>query len=276
MSGADGRAAGREGAESAEARQVRSAAPGHDEADASEGDSTIFVRRAVDSDETVAVARAGATEDEDPKLALAADGDVAADPDVTRVVARAGQGADQDLDATRAVVRPGAGVDPDPDATKVVARPALDPIRRSAPSAGTRGSTTNSRNPAPPVEEPEESHASRDLAALMFKPALDPKRRARESPFAEEAGAGPRQGVSRGIPVVYGARNELGARVGVAASPAAPSEEASPPALAADRSGLPSTARLNRRDRRITLAGGAALLVLASLGLWWIGSLALG
>ena len=219
-----------------------------------------------------------------------------ADPDATRVVARrgvsAGAGAraagiasgseaepdrepDPDPDP-----HPGAAADPepeaDPDATRVAARPALDPIRRTHRPTAPRGGTTSSRNPAPPVAEPEDVQSSRELAALMFKPALDPKRRARESPFAADPATAPRQGVARGIPVVYGARSELGVPMGVAASPVAPDARAVSAVPAADREGLPSTARLNRRDRRATLVGGAALLIIAGAGLWWIGALALG
>ncbi|WP_427869698.1 hypothetical protein [Leucobacter luti] len=186
-------------------------------------------------------------------------------------------------DATVAVPRPA----PAADATVVVPRP--EPARhtdsrhhasaRLSSSESFRrsrtGGTTSSRNPAPPVEEPEQLNVSRDIAALMFKSPLDPRRRARESPFPESASSKPRQGVRPGMPVVYGARSDSSLAVGVAASPSGPISAGQPVVPREGRASLPSTARRNRREQVITLAGGAGMLVAVAFGLWWIGSLAL-
>ncbi|MBK0421660.1 hypothetical protein JD292_06190 [Leucobacter sp. CSA2] len=218
------------------------------------------------------------------------------DDDATRVVQRR-SAEPEDPDATRAVPRPAAQQDED-DATRKAPRPAgsgeqsardaaapgglLRPVQREFPGVGgpstvTRtGATTGSRNPAPPVEEPLVTNVSRDVAALMFKSPLDPRRRVRNTSVAGAEDASPRQGVSRGIPVVYGPRAPEALPVGVAAAPAPPSgsEAEAPPA--ADRTGLPSTARINRRERLVTLIGGAALVVVGVAGLWWIAVTAFG
>ena len=186
-------------------------------------------------------------------------------------------------DATVVVPRPV----PADDATLVVARPEPTGDSSSQHSSSARlsssesfrrsrtGGTTSSRNPAPPVEEPEHLNVSRAIASLMFKSPLDPRRRARESPFPETGASAPRQGVRPGMPVVYGARSESRFAVGVAASPSGPISAGQPVVPREGRASLPSTARRNRREQVITLAGGAGMLVAVAFGLWWIGSLAL-
>lgn len=236
-----------------------------------------------------------------------------AEDDATRVVARPAAVADAPAedDATRAVQRRLAEPVED-DATRAVPRPAVaEDATRVVPRRGTgggagagnaaapgrerilkpavpdqtgsgaahttsrTGSTTGSRNPAPPVEEPQVTNISRDAAALMFKSPLDPRRRVRNSSVSGAEGAEPRQGVSRGIPVVYGPRAPEALKIGVAAAPSAPAATAEIPP-AAVRDGLPSTARINRRERLVTLVGGGVLVAASIAGLWWISLAAFG
>lgn len=119
-----------------------------------------------------------------------------------------------------------------------------------------------------PVEDVEEIPPA--LARLFFKNPLDPKRRAPESPFPKEQSSLPRGGVRASIPVVYGARPE------VPQLPDAHTEFSRwigpPPAgyelPLAERSALPSTARLNRRFRLLAYLGGAAVTVVTVGGVW--------
>lgn len=253
--------------------------------DPGDEDATRMVSRptqdSVEDDATRAVARPAADPvDEDATRVVARPAQDPVDDDATRAVPRAAAEPVED-DATRAVARP--ATDPvDEDATRAVARPdILKPVRPEPSASGgphtvTRtGSTTGSRNPAPPVEEPQVTNVSRDVAALMFKSPLDPRRRVRNTSVPGAEGAEPRQGVSRGIPVVYGPRATEALQIGVAAAPSAPAAiGAIPPA--AERNGLPSTARINRRERVVTLVGGAVLVAASITGLWWISIAAFG
>lgn len=237
-----------------------------------------------EDDSTRVVVRPAADPDTDPDLE---------EDDSTRVVARPAE-EPEDVDATRVAPRPQV-VD---DATRVVQRPApgaqdaqresgapdglLRPVQRDLPGAAgastvTRtGSTTGSRNPAPPVEEPQVANVSREVAALMFKSPLDPRRRVRNTSVPGAEDAEPRQGVSRGIPVVYGPRAPESLPVGVAAAPTPPIHANVEVPPAADRSGLPSTVRINRRERLVTLLGGVVLVAVSAVGLWWIAVTAFG
>lgn len=110
------------------------------------------------------------------------------------------------------------------------------------------------------------------LAKLLFKKPLDPKRRAPAAPFPQAQSSLPRGGVRSGIPVVYGTN---------------PSEQVTkqegtdfsrwigPPPMGyelpvADREALPSSTLANRRFRTIAFAGGATVVVVAAVGLWWV------
>ena len=136
---------------------------------------------------------------------------------------------------------------------------------------------TSSRDPAPPVEEPDAELSERALAKLLFKPPLDPRRRVKESPFPQLEHTLPKRGVSQSMPVVYGARSEelpvqpegkldLEQRIG-----APPTTLAPPPVV---REGLPSAAQLNRKFRLLALLGGAGVVVVVAAGLWGIAALA--
>lgn len=138
-----------------------------------------------------------------------------------------------------------------------------------------------SGTPAPPVPEPTDERSARALAALMFKPKLDPERRLPQAPGEPPA---PVHGGERPeIPVVYGARavpelDPAAAAADLAAADlaawdlGAPGELPAPGpgstpdqarATAADdpRGVLPSLARQNARFRRAVLVGGPVLLI---------------
>ncbi|MBL3687848.1 hypothetical protein D3248_12905 [Leucobacter zeae] len=181
-------------------------------------------------------------------------------------------------DATRAVPRPAA----DPDATEVVVARA-----RRTPQADDPGAATGTRRPAgavgtpaPPVAEPADR---RGLPQEMFKPPLDPRRRARRSPFPQEEHTLPRRGVRPGMPVVSGARSEHPLRPKGELDPASPLARIGPPPgpesgalAAADRSSLRSTEKLNRRYAMTAIGGGAAVVLVVSAGLACIAWAAFG
>lgn len=217
-----------------------------------------------DPDETVVVARAQG-EDPDATVAVARAPEAVpeADPEATIAVRRERKPKEGSADATIAVPK---GRKADPDETVAVVRP-LPPA--GSPTRGT---------PAPPIPEPDHGGSSGELAGRFFKPPLDARRRAPESPFPSSGRSEPRFGVRPGRPVVYGARSEAflshddgaaTARIGDPPAPAAP-------VPAAARDALPSLARQNRRFRVLALAGGVAVLAIVGFGLWGVSALAFG
>lgn len=130
--------------------------------------------------------------------------------------------------------------------------------------------------PAPPVPEPQDSRSAQDLAALMFKPALDPVRRIPPAPGRPRASARP--GLPPNLPVVYGARPmppELAEPPALSEPPGAPEDPTEPATGASqgepapgDRSAQRSVIRHSRQFRRIAAVGGAALAVAVTAGLW--------
>lgn len=153
-----------------------------------------------------------------------------------------------------------------------------------------------SGTPAPPVPEPTDERSARALAALMFKPKLDPERRLPQAPDAPPA---PVHGGERPeIPVVYGARavpelDPTPAAADLAASDLAAVGERSEPGSGAiparsshtgasqrepdtARGALPSLARQNARFRRAVLIGGPILLLGVAAGITVIVGLLLG
>lgn len=137
--------------------------------------------------------------------------------------------------------------------------------------ATSRSRSRTGRGGAPSADGAIEELPS-GLARLFYKNPLDPKRRAPDSPFPRDRSALPRGGVRSGIPVVYGTRSEElvehfeGTEFARWIGP--PPEGYELPT--ADRGGLPSTARFNRRFRLLALAGGGGAIVVAVAGLWWI------
>ncbi|WP_125099904.1 hypothetical protein [Leucobacter chromiireducens] len=145
-------------------------------------------------------------------------------------------------------------------------------------AGNTGGTGGTSGTPAPPIPEPTDDRSAQALAALMFKPKLDPERRLPQAPDAPPA---PVHGGERPeIPVVYGARAvpEPASPAPVQAAPSAgradPAQDPAP--LSPGRTALPSLARQNSRFRRAVLVGGPALLVGVSAGIAAIVWLLLG
>ena len=162
---------------------------------------------------------------------------------------------------------------------------APEPGAPGAIAGATTGATTGT--PAPPVPEPTDERSARDLAALMFKPELDPARRLPEAPGGEPSPA--RAGTRPELPVVYGARpTPLDAGSADPAPAAAASRGGSGPRgasgpesdpvaeTAARRAALPSIARQNARFRTLVLVGGPLVLVGAAAGIWAICAALLG
>lgn len=163
------------------------------------------------------------------------------------------------------------GRDPAPD------RAAADPAPAAAPAAAAAPLPETSGTPAPPVPEPNDPRAARELAALMFKPALDAGRRI--APAPGPVLATPRPGTAPQLPIAYGARAIP--TPAVPPPPTAPAQgsatfptPAAPREPARGRVGQPSLARQNRRFRRIALGGGAAVLLGTAAGIWALARLA--
>lgn len=134
-----------------------------------------------------------------------------------------------------------------------------------------------SRNPAPPVEEPAPLELPPELAARMFKSPLDARYRVPEAPTPAPDHALPRRGVSPAMPVLTSQRS--GRRVASGADTDAnfgPPPESRPAPPAADRAGVRSTARANRRFGIGAVAGFAGSLLVAIGGLWFVAVLAFG
>lgn len=129
-----------------------------------------------------------------------------------------------------------------------------------------RTDSAASSSPAPPVPEPSDERSAQDLAALMFKPPLDPVRRIPRAPGPTLAR--PRPGLAPQLPHVYGARP-------LPVPDAAPVASAGPPlATGPERTAQRSMARQNRRFRWLALGGGAAVLVTVAGGFWMLARLA--
>lgn len=230
-------------------------------------DATVVVARAAPEDATVVVAKPAAQPEpeapvDDATIAVALPAPVSKpesrpeqkpEPKPERKPQAAPAPAPDGEDATVVVAMP---AQPDDDSTRVVGR---------------------TGDPAPPVPEPE--YSSEDLAKLMFKPPLDPRRRVKPAPFEQPDHTLPKRGVRQGMPVIFG---ETGPQAGEQGSSpldlerrigAVPKSTALTPAA---RDGLPSMAQLNRKFRLLALAGGAGVVVVVALGLWGIATLAFG
>lgn len=160
-----------------------------------------------------------------------------------------------------------------------VVAPMQAPANRRQLIDRSETATTFSGTPAPPVEEPP-MEPSPELAALMFKKPLDPKRMVPESPFPHTEQSLPKRGVRPGMPVLYTARTEQVGAQDAERAAAITQRLGPPPAGAplpfAQREGLVSLRRVNRRFRIATLAGFVAALAVSVTGLWWVWTVAFG
>lgn len=153
------------------------------------------------------------------------------------------------------------------------AAPPLDPTAAALPER-PRGA---SFNPAPPVADPAPGELPPEIAARMFKSPLDAKYRIPDAPTEAPSHALPRRGVSPALPVITSSRagrrnvatSATDARIG-----APPESRAAPPE--AEREGLRSTERANRRFGMGTMIGFGVSLVVAVGGLWIVAILAFG
>lgn len=195
-------------------------------------------------------------------------------------------------DATIVAARPPRSAAPavagDDDGTIVVARPPRseqvpqpDQTSRSVPTGEDSGRSTRSgtANPAPPIEEPSAGQLPADVVARMFKSPLDAKLRIPDAPTPPEEHTLPRRGVAPGIPVLSPVRSlgEADASRGSALSERfGPPPASVPEPPAAERDGLRSTARANRRFGLGTIIGLGAAIVVSALGLWGVAILAFG
>lgn len=204
------------------------------------------------------------------------------DPDAT--VVRAASGAsDADFDQDATVVRttaadPGAEaavVEADPDATIVrpkrpVADAALDSDAGAGPGLSSDAAEAGALSwPAPEVAGPDH----------RGDPVPDPEPAAYEAAQAAQA-ARPDQAAATSrsvllrraantLPRIYGPR-----QVVPSASPEPAATKAGGVAASNPRAQLPSLARRDRRARLITLAGYAASVCIAGVGLWFVATLA--
>ncbi|UOQ57666.1 hypothetical protein MUN78_02140 [Leucobacter allii] len=262
-------------------------------------DRTVSVRRA----ERVAEPAADADSDPDRTIAVRRTESGEADPDRTVAVRRAGPGADPDseADADRTVaVHRADPAEADPDRTVAVHRadPA-DPdrtvaVRRDgAPTPAGSGATvdipklrtplstrdrrtaSSSRNPAPPVADPDLDGLPPELVARMFKSPLDKRRRIPKAPTPAPEHAQPRGGVAQGLPIVsatrFGASRPLPIAEPIGEPPLAREQPETAP-----RSGLRSTQRANRRFGVAVLGGFAATVLVSLAGLGLIARALLG
>lgn len=201
-------------------------------------------------------------------------------------------------DATIVAARPPRSAGPAPvgddDGTIVVARPPRsdqtpqqdqapqpDQTSRSAPIGEDSGRSTRSgtANPAPPIEEPSAGQLPADVVARMFKSPLDAKLRIPDAPTPPEEHTLPRRGVAPGIPVLSPVRSlsEADASQGGTLSERfGPPPASVPEPLSAERDGLRSTARANRRFGLGTIIGLGVAVVVSVLGLWGVAVLAFG
>lgn len=204
------------------------------------------------------------------------------DPDAT--VVRAASGAsDADFDQDATVVRttaadPGAEaavVETDPDATIVrPKRPVADAALDSDAGAGT-GLSADAADagalswPAPEVAGPDH----RGDPVPDPEPAAYEAAQAAQAARPDQAAATSRSGLLRRaantLPRIYGPR-----QVVPSASPEPAVTKAGGVAASNPRAQLPSLARRDRRARLITLAGYAASVCIAGIGLWFVATLA--
>lgn len=133
-----------------------------------------------------------------------------------------------------------------------------------------QAATASNSSPAPPVAEPSDARAAQDIAALMFKPPLDPVRRIAPAPGPTLAR--PRPGLSPKLPHVSGARPLPAAPAVVSEAPAPAAGLDSVPAAA--RAAQRSVIRHTRRFRWIALGGGAGILAVVAAGVWGLSRLA--
>ena len=128
-----------------------------------------------------------------------------------------------------------------------------------------------------PDDDATQAVSTAALAAAGFPAVgLDPERRIAAPPGAGAPAAEP--GVHPNVPVVYGPRPALeqpSAADGVSRW-IEPPPDSDPVPLRSGREALISTARRERRRRRLTLLGYAGAVLLAVSGLWGLGQLAFG
>lgn len=248
--------------------------PGNDVSDEAEAgaaavdDATIVAKP---DDATIAVEVDGSTFDREVEDAMADAAD-----DATIAVAN------EVDDATIAVAVDDATIAVATDATIAVPHGASADATIAVPGgrAPTESTAGSSGDEGAAVSGTAETHGPvvdgveipPSLAKLLFKRPLDAKRRAPESPFPASQSSLPRGGVRPDIPVVYGARpEELEPQTEGTdfARWIGPPPEGHP-VEATNRESLPSVAKLNRQFSRIALLGGAGVLVVAVIGLWWI------
>ncbi|UOR02210.1 hypothetical protein MUN77_02445 [Leucobacter allii] len=255
-------------------RAERVAEPAADAGSDPDPDRTIAVRRTepaeADPDRTVAVHRAGPGADPDSEAD--ADRTVAvhradpADPDRTVAVHRADPA---DPDRTVAVRRDGAPAPAGSGATGDI------PKLRTPPSSRDRRTASSSRNPAPPVADPDLDGLPPELVARMFKSPLDKRRRIPKAPTPAPEHAQPRGGVAQGLPIVsatrFGASRPLPIAEPIGEPPLAREQPETAP-----RSGLRSTQRANRRFGVAVLGGFAATVLVSLAGLGLIARALLG
>ncbi len=160
------------------------------------------------------------------------------------------------------------------DETIVTPRASQAAAAAPAPPAAPRAL---SRNPAPPVDEPAPLELPPELAARMFKSPLDARYRVPEAPSPAPDHALPRRGVSPALPVMTsqrsGRRSASGTDTDANFGPVPESRPAPPPA---DRTGVRSTARANRRFGIGAVVGFGSSLIVAVGGLWLVAVLAFG
>ena len=202
--------------------------------------------------------------------------------DATIVAARPPRpGAVEADDATVVVARPPGQADA-PVAAEAPQAPVVPPVVRGAPSVieeSGRSGHRSTANPAPPVEEPPAGELPPEVLARMFKSPLDARLRVPEAPTPPPEHTLPRRGISPGIPVLSPVRGLSEANAspgGVLSDRFGPPPASVQPPPPAQREGLRSTARANRRFGAGAIVGFAASILVAGFGLWGVAILAFG
>ena len=173
--------------------------------------------------------------------------------------------------------RPERGAEAE-DATIVAARPPKPDAASDVEESGRSGHRSTA-NPAPPVEEPPAGELPPEVLARMFKSPLDARLRVPEAPTPPPEHTLPRRGISPGIPVLSPVRGLGEANAspgGVLSDRFGPPPASVQPPPPAQREGLRSTARANRRFGAGTIIGFAASILVAGFGLWGVAILAFG